>query len=496
MRITQIPSFKLDHLVSSKLKLSYYWHMTQSTALFNWQVSQADGLPRPIGTAMGTFIQAFVHRANLDYSFTPTILFHFGVGYIYDHFYDDPEEIHFDPAKELGLKGVPVARIFPRIEGLCAPGTNTGSVNSCSGTGGMKNMGTSLNRSPLTYEKPTSIASVTWVKGNHTYKAGGEFRISGNTSTLYTYSGGFFTFSPDETSLPYLQSSSLGRRDGWVPLRELHAGAGEQIGHCAEPKHADGPNGTGMFVQDSWKATRKLTLDYGLRYDFQTYSKESAKSPFSQFAPLIPNPSAGGRLGAVQFEGYGPGRCNCSLANNYPYAIGPRLGVAYQVRPRTVVRAGLGVVYAAVSDAMGTTQGAFSIPPAVGATSFGSPVMTLANGVPYAAPAFPNFDVGQYPQKGYETAQAPAFWLDQNAGRPARQDTVESRCTARNLLEPGRRSVICRKQGRMVECAAAGESKRPYSRHSCRARPKSEQPRGPDVADFPAKFPVSTRARL
>ena len=29
-----------------------------------------------------------------------------------------------------------------------------------------------------------------------------------------------------------------------------------------------------MFVQDSWKVTRKLTLDYGLRWDYQTYLKE------------------------------------------------------------------------------------------------------------------------------------------------------------------------------------------------------------------------------
>jgi hypothetical protein len=392
IRITQIPSFKLDHSLSSKLKLSYYWHRTQSNALFNWQVSQADGLPRPIGTAMGTFINAYVQRANLDYNFTPTLLFHFGVGYIYDRFYDDPEEINFDPERQLGLKGVPVARIFPRIQGLCAAGTNTGAVNGCSGTGGMKNMGTSLNRSPLTYEKPTGIASLTWVRGNHTLKAGGEFRASGNTSTLYTYSGGFFTFAPDETALPYLQSSSLAGGTIGFPYASFMLGQVNRLAIAPSQSMRMGQHAFGMFVQDSWKATRRLTLDYGLRYDFQTYSKESAHSPFSQFAPQIPNPSVGGRLGAVQFEGYGPGRCNCDLAKNYPLAIGPRLGLAYQVTPKLVVRAGLGVVYAAVSDAYGTTQGAFSIPPAVGATSFASPVMTLGTGIPYAAPPFPNFN--------------------------------------------------------------------------------------------------------
>ena len=35
-----------------------------------------------------------------------------------------------------------------------------------------------------------------------------------------------------------------------------------------------GYHSLGLFVQDSWKVTRKLTLDLGLRYDYQTYMKE------------------------------------------------------------------------------------------------------------------------------------------------------------------------------------------------------------------------------
>ena len=55
----------------------------------------------------------------------------------------------------------------------------------------------------------------------------------------------------------------------------------------------------------------------------------------------IPNPSAAGRPGALQFEA----TCKCNFANNYPYAIGPRLGLAYQIDSKTVLRAGFGVVY-------------------------------------------------------------------------------------------------------------------------------------------------------
>ena len=58
-----------------------------------------------------------------------------------------------------------------------------------------------------------------------------------------------------------------------------------------------------------------------------------------------PNPNAGGRLGTVIYEGDGGGRCNCHFQSNYPYAIGPRLGVAYQINTKTVLRAGAGLAY-------------------------------------------------------------------------------------------------------------------------------------------------------
>ena len=93
----------------------------------------------------------------------------------------------------------------------------------------------------------------------------------------------------------------------------------------------------GAYVQDSWKVTRKLTVDYGLRYDYSTYlQEEHGRNPY--FSPTTPNPALGGILGAVEFEGSGPGHCNCNLAKNYPWAFGPRLGVAYQITPKTVFR--------------------------------------------------------------------------------------------------------------------------------------------------------------
>jgi hypothetical protein len=259
---------------------------------------------------------------------------------------------------------------------------------------------------------------VTWVHGNHTYKAGAELRIESNSSTLYASTDGQFTFSPNEVGLPYLQSSSLAGGTVGFSYASFLLGLVDQVKIAPIDNMKMGKHGIGSFVQDTWKVTRRLTLDYGIRYDYQTYLKEG-QGRFAQFAPNIPNPSAGGHLGAVEFEGNGPGRCNCNFGNNYPYAIGPRVGIAFQITPKTVLRAGWGVVYSATGDSNGSTAGGLSIPAAVSSPSFGQPVMTLAGGVPFAPLPFPNYDVGQFPQPG--TLQGPNVWYDQNAGRPARQ---------------------------------------------------------------------------
>jgi hypothetical protein len=420
-RHTEIPAFKIDHSINSRAKLSYYWHETQTNSTYSPLLSGADGLPEPITQAMGTYITAFVQRANFEYTVRPTLLLHAGVGYLYNHFSDDPVVTDFNAEKTLGLKGVPVNRLFPYITNLCAPGSTGFNASGCSGTGGMKFMGTIQNRSPLLLEKPTGNASVTWVKDNHTVKSGGELTINGNLSSLYTYTGTNLNFSTAQTSLPYLQSLTLGGGTPGFAYASFMLGMVDSLRIAPTQNMHVRQHRIGAFVQDSWKVTRKLTLDYGIRYDYQTYSKQDTDAPFAQFAPTIPNPSAGGRLGAVQFEGFGPGRCDCDLAKNYPWAFAPRLGVAYQVLPKTVLGGGVGIVYGSPSDSYGVTAGAYSIPVAVSSPSFGQPVMTMGVGVPFAPLPFPNFDAGQFPQPGYATQQAPAFWIDQNAGRPARQ---------------------------------------------------------------------------
>ena len=90
-----------------------------------------------------------------------------------------------------------------------------------------------------------------------------------------------------------------------------------------------------FYGQDQWRATQKLTLSYGLRWEL--YFPES-----------VAGKGQGGLLdlntGNVRIAGYGPYGNNLNVNMEYAH-LAPRLGVAWQVLPNTVVRAGYGRVY-------------------------------------------------------------------------------------------------------------------------------------------------------
>src|SRR5262245_60394380 len=88
-RISQIPSVKIDHALSARLKLSGYWSRTQTDTPNN-----TSGLPQPISSTVGQHVKADTIRINFDYAMTPTTLLHVGVGYL--HLSQDPQVPRFD----------------------------------------------------------------------------------------------------------------------------------------------------------------------------------------------------------------------------------------------------------------------------------------------------------------------------------------------------------------------------------------------------------------
>src|SRR4029077_11514780 len=101
------------------------------------------------------------------------------------------------------------------------------------------------------------------------------------------------------------------------------------------------------------------------------------------------------------FEGDGPNRCGCTLAKNYPLAFAPRLGAAYQLNNKTVIRAGFGIVYSGTAGSNNSTGGYASSTATTPSTTFGSPVTVFATGIPFT-PQFrplpwPSYNAGELP---------------------------------------------------------------------------------------------------
>jgi hypothetical protein len=393
--IRDVPALKIDHNLSDRAKLSFYWSATSLHTLNNIGGSAGDGWDTPVSSHRATNSDSSIYRLNFDYTLSPNKLLHLGAGVIQQNWNDEATFTNFDQQKELGLPGA-YATIFPYMTGLETS------------YGGVKNLGPFMQSTELNL-KPTANASFTWVKNNHTYKFGAEMRIEGFPIALLTAAYGNYNFSDSQTGLAI---TGLNLQGGYIgfPYASFLLGHVDN-GNIGFPNNTRlGKNAWAIFAQDSWKATRRLTIDYGLRWDYQTYFKEQY-GRVSNFSPTTMNPSVG-LPGAVIFE-----RDGVEFAKVYPYAFGPRLGVAYQIMPKTVIRTGVGIMYGqtAAENRLSTELGSdnpFTTP------SYGDPAILLKNGPPTPAP-WPNLDPGQYPAAG--KLDSPPFAFDHNAGRPPRQ---------------------------------------------------------------------------
>ena len=415
-RDSEIPSIKLDHIISAKDKLSFYWSRTNT---YSRTYYGPDGLPEPISYTFGGAIFTHRERLNYDHTISPTLLLHLGVGFDADDLGRPSVIQDYDICGQLGLcSGAFVRPItFPLIQGLSDP--------LAGGAGSALQPIGPLNRVDSLYQQFESIASLTWVKQNHTFKFGGELRNGGTYSQNFSY--GQFTFSSGQTAMPYVVNTSSGSSVASIganhigfPYASFLLGAVDTANINPYSDIRYGKHQWGFYAQDSWKVTRKLTLDLGLRYDYSAYAYGDQYGRSPNFAPNLANPTAGGHPGAVEYQA----TCNCTFAKAYPWGFGPRLGMAYQVAPKTVFRGGFAVVYTGVGAGQ---PGSANANNPLGPASPGTPLMTWGQGVTVnGAPltlsqiAWPNFSPGYYPIQGVIPGQGPQIY-DPNANRPARQ---------------------------------------------------------------------------
>ena len=180
------------------------------------------------------------------------------------------------------------------------------------------------------------LDDITWITGRHTLKAGVEFRYMTFPQTGWAVNtGGNFTFNAGETSGYDASGTNLSAQTGDA-FASFILGQVDSANFSAPFSYMPKMKYSSPWINDDFKLTPKLTLTFGLRFDWQSGLSEQ-HGKFSTFDPTAQNRV--GHLGATIFN-------SSKAIGNSSWSTGPRFGFAYQIKNKTVVRGGYGIYYA------------------------------------------------------------------------------------------------------------------------------------------------------
>ena len=196
------------------------------------------------------------------------------------------------------------------------------------------------------------ISNLSKVTGRHSLKIGGEarlFRLNYGQPGV-NYVG--FSFSRRATMADPFRSDSL-QGNG---LASMLLGWGSGGTHYVRSRSSTAYQGYGAFIQDDIQVTSRLTLNVGLRYELPVPRTERYNR-LSWVDPLAPSP-----LKVPEFPDLRGGLRFADSKNRRPYDTdknnwGPRLGFAFRLRPKMVVRAGYGIYYGFTRAQAGSALG-------------------------------------------------------------------------------------------------------------------------------------------
>jgi len=276
----------------------------------------------PSGLAGSSTTTNYSLAAGFDKVFSSTLLTDFRFGWFkYNPTTHKPDE-GVDAATALGIPNVNFGDVF--TSGLPSFQFQTGTPWS--------NFGDGLNvgrcNCPLVESEQQFQFVNNWTKvlGNHQWKFGADIRYAMNLRVPSDADrAGVFNFDTGPTS-------DLGAGGSGIAsflLGEVH---NMQRFVSTSTDAAERQKRWFFYGQDSWRATPKLTINYGLRYEIYFPETVNAKGNGGFANPVE---------GIIRIGGFGPYGLNGNIDNNYKN-FAPRIGIAYQVTPKTVLRMGYG----------------------------------------------------------------------------------------------------------------------------------------------------------
>jgi hypothetical protein len=211
------------------------------------------------------------------------------------------------------------------------------SITSYQGLGTSSN-GDLLRRADLTHAVQGSI---TLLKGAHTIKTGGDYRLSRYNDIQASDVTPSFSFGPSFTQL---NSATAGPTSGWA-LASFLLGLPTGGTYTVPTTIAIQYHYIAGYVQDDWRITKNLTLNVGLRYDLETPFTERYNhvSSFDLNVTSDATKRLASAVGGLQFMTVNiPSRYRNNVDTNN---FGPRIGLSYAIHDRTVIHAAYGILY-------------------------------------------------------------------------------------------------------------------------------------------------------
>jgi hypothetical protein len=326
------PSFvvRFDQAFGQKNKLNAIFFRSSLT-----QSNPTQGFPKEVGpsgcVAPGN-CDYHVYRNNrggsLDdvHQFSPSMVLDSRIGVVFHPFgLVYPDNQNFDLSKiGISSNGLPYTS-FPAI-------SMSGYASLAGGASGQISTSTVSSLNEI----------LTKTIGSHTVRIGFEgnlmrYNVQNPQSGL-----GTINFDNRFTQKNYQTGDST----SGDAMASLLLGSFSAISYNISPAYALQQLYLAPFIQDDWRATRRLTLNLGFRWDYESpfterYNKQVLNFCTTCTSPLQSSVTGLPLKGGLQFTGPG---------NRYPYPkdlnnFQPRLGIAYQASEKTVIRAGFGVIY-------------------------------------------------------------------------------------------------------------------------------------------------------
>ena len=327
-----------DYTVSQKLQVFGRYthaHFTLSGSPVFGTAIGGPGLGY-LGLAGTSNINNYSLATGFNYTLGSSLLTDFRFGW----FRYNPHSTKFDQsnmtaASSLGLTGLNISS-DPTTGGLPALVLEH-TIGQSNQGGSSSGLGEGLNvgrcNCPLIEKEQGIQFANNWTKifGNHQFKVGGDLRHATNLRVPSDANRtGQLNFNHSGTSDG--TSSAVGGLDVATFLFGEVTSFNRYVGSSLEATDQERQNRFFIYAQDTWRATHKLTVNYGLRWEF--YGPEYTNGAKSGGYAVLPE-------GVIRVAGVGGISSNGNTASEYK-SFAPRLGIAYELNSKTVVRLGYG----------------------------------------------------------------------------------------------------------------------------------------------------------